>query len=241
MSRRRRLRLACHVTLWATGAAQLAGCASHPGPDRLEAMSQGWTTHADGVSVARSATATVAAYHDSIGDRCVFGGSVTNLTTGPLRVSMRPAGFSVPDDVTVGLDASRGAIRRTPIRRGDDVVIPPRDPIGRDESNVVRFSLRPTESAVDDVSTPRPYSPEDVVTHTISANGTEFSTPARPPRTGDVAHYTIVIAGPVGEESWDWHFRTVPGPEIVDVHWYQWLALPLLPLYLVLNWCGAVD
>ena len=124
---------------------------------------------------------------------------------------------------------------------GDEVVVPPPDPVGRDGSNVLRFSLRPTESAEGGLSTPRPYSAEDVVTHTISASGIESSTPVRPPRTGDVAHYTIVITGPVGEESWDWHFRTVPGPEIVDVHWYQWLALPLLPLYLILNWCGAVD
>lgn len=218
MSRRHRLRLACHVTLVATGATTLAGCASHPGPDRLQAISQGWTPHADGVSVARSATATGAAHHDPVGDRCVFGGSVTNVTTCPLRISVRPAGFSVPDDMTVGLDTSWGALRRTPIRRGDEVVIPPRDPVGRDGSNVVRFSLRPIESGAGDASMPRPSSSEDVVTHTISANGTEFSAPARPPRTGDVAHYTIVISGPVGEESLDWHFRIVPGPEIDGVH-----------------------
>lgn len=241
MLRRHRLRLACHVTLLATGAATLAGCASHPGPDRLEAMSPGWTTRANGVSVAQSPTVTIAAYQDSLGERCVFGGAITNLTTDPVRVSIRPAGISVPDDTMVGVNASWGALRRAPILRGDRLVVPTRDSAGGEESNLVRFSLRPTDNAEGDLSTPRPYSAEDVVTHTISASGIESSTPVRPPRTGDVAHYTIVITGPVGEESWDWHFRTVPGPEIVDVHWYQWLALPLLPLYLILNWCGAVD
>jgi hypothetical protein len=223
------------------GASALAGCISHPGPDRVEALRDGWTALEKGRWVARSDTVRVAAFHKIMAERCVFGGSVTNLAPEAVRVSIRPAEFGVSGDTVVGLRPDwAGGLTGTAIRSGEEIVVPPREG-GSDEAHVFRFGLRPTSGPEGDVSEPRPYSEGDVVAHWTTSGGVERWEAARAPRTGDVAHYTITVAGPAGDESWDFHFRTVPGPEIRDVEWYTWLALPLLPLYLVLNWCGAVD
>jgi hypothetical protein len=184
-----------------------AGCA---GPPLLvHARTTGWTAEGtDQVWRAGKVEVVAVGEYEPVGDY-PFGGALVNRGAVAVRVAFRPIAARVAEPIVGEIVTGLGdADPTSTIRAGDVVVIPPR---GRDSPAFVRFRLPRTEG-------------ERAIR---SDGGVSFG------HTPDGTHYSIELAGTGVDATCDFFFDVVRVPRDEGVPWYSYLALPLLPLYLV--------
>ncbi len=201
----------CAARPWMLCAVLSAGCAS--GRLDLEPNGAGWTRDEHHL-VWREGDVEVVTTAFEDGNFPITG-RVSNLGPTQVQVTFRRANDLVQSGVVVGerIGGQRDERTRTPIPDGAEFAIPGRV-VGKEPSHVV-FRVPRTSGL--------PVTAADRL------------------RVGDQARVRIDIESQGHRSTCSFCFNIVYRSAASELHWYNWLALPLLPAYVVLRLFKAVD